>query len=423
MTTSRLRESQLAGINQTIRLAADKVHYYREAFLKSKLPFPLRSLEDLQYAPFLDKKIIKDHYPFGLHTVKQDQMARIHSSSGSWGLPTVAGYTKNDVAMWTTLMERCLKVAGVNPGDTVQIAYGYGLFTGGLGCHSGSEKLGCLTIPASGGQTRRQVQLIRDLKPRVIMCTPSYLMTIGDELEEQGINPASTSLRIGILGAEPWSDEMRSQIEKRFKIDALDIYGLSEVIGPGVANESIHEKDGSYIWEDHFYPEIIDPVTLKVLPDGETGELVITTIGKEAFPMIRYRTGDLTKLIPSNNSPFRKIGRIIGRTDDMIILRGMKVYPLQLEKIICRSTLLSPHYYIYLSKKHHLDVMTLHVEVTPSDSVELITLKKETAEKWLKLEVKRTLGITVEVIVRHPQSLERIQTGKAKRVIDQRKPV
>jgi len=409
----KLRDLQLARLKRTLKLAYDKVPHYRKKFDAAGVkPGDLKTLADLAKFPFTAKADLRDTYPFGMFAVPMDQVVRIHASSGTTGKPTVVGYTKKDIDTWSHLMARSIRAAGARPGDKVHVAYGYGLFTGGLGAHYGAERLGLATIPVSGGMTERQVQLIRDFKPEIIMVTPSYMLAIADEMEKQGFDPKQFSLRLGIFGAEPWTEELRKQIEKRTSLQALDIYGLSEVMGPGVAQECIETKDGLTIWEDHFYPEVVDPVTGAVLPDGEPGELVFTSLTKEALPMIRYRTRDLTRLLPGTARVMRRMARITGRSDDMLIIRGVNLFPSQIEELILKQPELSPHYVMELSKQGPLDHLTVLVEIAPG---------KENLSSSRKLEhsIKSHVGVSTDVRIVATGSVER-SIGKAKRVIDRR---
>src|SRR6478609_7981747 len=354
---------QLDRLRTTLRTAYDEVPHYRRAFDDAGVhPDDLVTLADLARFPFTAKADLRANYPFGMFAVPRQQIARVHASSGTTGKPTVVGYTQQDIDTWAQLMARSIRASGGKPGDIVHIAYGYGLFTGGLGAHYGAEHLGCTVIPMSGGQTQKQVQLICDFKPDIIMVTPSYLLAIAEEFLRQGLDPAASSLRIGIFGAEPWSAAMRAEIESRMGIDALDIYGLSEVMGPGVASECAETKDGSVIWEDHFFPEIIDPASGEVLPEGASGELVFTTLTKEALPLIRYRTRDLTALLPPTARSMRRMARISGRSDDMLIIRGVNVFPSQIEELLLKVPGLSPHYQLEVTREGHLDHLTVHVE-------------------------------------------------------------
>jgi phenylacetate-CoA ligase len=417
-SVDELRALQLQRLKWSLRHAYDKVPHYRKAFEGAGAhPNDLRTLEDLSRFPFLVKQDFRDEYPFGLLAVPREQAVRLHASSGTTGKPTVVAYTRNDIDIWAELMARSIFAGGGRPGDLVHIAYGYGLFTGGLGAHYGAERLGCTVVPMSGGQTEKQVQLIRDLEPRIIMVTPSYMLAIAEEFQRQGIDPASCSLRIGIFGAEPWTDAMRAEIESRMGIDAVDIYGLSEVMGPGVAMECVSTKDGPVLWEDHFYPEIIDPDTGRVLPDGEEGELVLTSLTKEALPVIRYRTRDRTRLLPPTARTMRRMARISGRTDDMIIIRGVNVFPTQIEELILKQTTLAPHYHLEIFRDGHLDSLTVNVEL--QSGVE--DHQRDGIASELIQSIKSYIGVTTAVIVHPPSSLER-SVGKAKRVTDRRRP-
>jgi len=417
LSQEELRALQLRRLQWTLRHAYENVPAYRRKFDEAGVrPEDCRSLDDLAKFPFTTKKDLRDNYPFGMFAVPRDEVSRIHASSGTTGKPTVVGYTKSDVDMWADVVARSIRAAGGRPGDLVHIAYGYGLFTGGLGAHYGAEKLGCTVVPASGGMTARQVQLINDFQPRVIMVTPSYLLTLLDEFERQGIDPRGTSLRVGIFGAEPWTEEMRREIEERMNIDAVDIYGLSEVIGPGVAQECVETKDGLHMWEDHFYPEVIDPIDEDVMLEGERGELVFTSLTKEAFPIIRYRTRDLTRLLPGTARPgFRRMEKVTGRSDDMIILRGVNVFPTQIEEILLRIDALSPHFQLVLSTKDRMDHMTVRVEARPDTAAELC----RAAADQLIARVKDSVGVSVAVDVTDPDTLER-SLGKMRRIVDER---
>jgi phenylacetate-CoA ligase len=416
-----LRSLQLKRLQWSLAQAYEHVGHYRSSFDSSGIhPGQIRRLEDLQRVPFLNKQDFRDHYPFGLLAVPRDQIMRLHASSGTTGNATVVGYTRNDIDNWAGLVARSIHAAGGRPGDRIHVAYGYGLFTGGLGAHYGAERLGCTVIPMSGGQTEKQVQLIRDLQPDLIMVTPSYMLAIGEEFVRQGADPTETSLRAGIFGAEPWSQGMRQQIESRFNIDALDIYGLSEVMGPGVASECIETKDGAVIWEDHFYPEIVDPVTGAVLPDGEEGELVLTSLTKEALPVIRYRTRDRTRLLPPTSRSMRRLARISGRTDDMLIIRGVNVFPSQIEALVLEQTALAPHYYLELWREGPLDALTIHVELREvlGDAEAL----RASSRHELIRRVKSYVGISARVTVHDAGTITR-SAGKAERVIDRRPDV
>ena len=413
-----LRALQLQRLRWSVQHAYEHVPHYRESFRAAGVhPHDLRSLDDLAKFPFTVKDDLRANYPFGMFAVPREQVVRVHASSGTTGKPTVVGYTAQDIDTWALLMARSIRAAGGRAGDIVHIAYGYGLFTGGLGAHYGAERLGCTVVPMSGGQTPKQVQLICDFKPDIIMVTPSYLLAIAEEFERQGLDPAACSLRVGILGAEPWTEAMRSQIEAAMGLDAIEIYGLSEVIGPGVANECIETKDGPVLWEDHFYPEIVDPQTGAVLPDGERGELVLTSLTKQALPVIRYRTRDLTRLLPPTARPMRRIEKILGRCDDMLIVRGVNVFPTQIEELILRTPTLAPHYVLELTREGPLDALAVHVEAADAAAF----AEGTRAAAALVQQVKSMIGISVHVEVREPGSIER-SVGKAKRVIDKRAP-
>ena len=407
---------QLDRLKQTLQLVYDRVPHYQRTFeTAGVVPADCESLTDLARFPFTTKQHLRDAYPDGMFAVPRHELARIHASSGTTGQPTVVGYTQSDLDTWSELMARSIRAAGGRRGDLVHVAYGYGLFTGGLGAHYGAERLGCTVVPASGGMTERQVVLIRDLRPDVIMVTPSYLLVILDEMERMGLDPQQSSLRIGILGAEPWTEQMRHEIERRTHMHALDIYGLSEVMGPGVAQECVESKDGLHIWEDHFYPEIVDPITGNPLPDGEFGELVLTTLTKEAMPLIRYRTRDLTRLLPGTARTMRRMQRVTGRSDDMVIVRGVNVFPTQVEELILRDPVLSPHFQLVLTRPERLDELTIHVEARAESSSEEI----EQAAPRLADALKQVVGVTAAVTICAPSTLER-SLGKAKRVLDQR---
>lgn len=410
---------QLRRLQWSVRHAYDNVEHYRRSFdLAGVRPEDLKQLSDLSKFPFTTKKDLRDNYPYGLFAVPRDRIARLHASSGTTGKPTVVGYTINDIDNWAEVVARSIRAAGGGPGDTVHISYGYGLFTGGLGAHYGAERAGCTVIPMSGGQTEKQVQLIGDFKPNIIMVTPSYMLNIIEEFTRQGLDARDSSLKVGIFGAEPWTNAMRQEIEARAGIDAVDIYGLSEVMGPGVASECVESKDGPVIWEDHFYPEIIDPVTGEVLPDGSEGELVFTSLTKEALPVVRYRTRDLTRLLPPTSRSMRRIGKITGRSDDMLIIRGVNVFPTQIEELILRCPELAPHYLIEVSRNGHLDEVAVTVELCDTARDIGIDNAKELRGKLQHL-VKTYVGITVKVTIHAPQTLER-SAGKAKHVIDTR---
>jgi len=412
-----LQALQLQRMQWTLRHAYDNVPHYRAAFDAAGVhPDDLKTLADLAKFPFTGKKDLRDNYPFGLFAVPQDRVVRVHASSGTTGKPTVVGYTQNDIDTWASVVARSIRAAGGRRGDMVHIAYGYGLFTGGLGAHYGAERLGCTVVPMSGGQTEKQVQLIQDFKPSVIMVTPSYMLNIIEEFQRQGLDAAASSLKVGIFGAEPWTDAMRAEIEQRAGIDAVDIYGLSEVMGPGVASECIESKDGPVIWEDHFYPEVIDPETGEVLPDGEEGELVFTSLSKEALPIIRYRTRDLTRLLPPTSRSMRRIGKITGRSDDMLIIRGVNVFPTQIEELICKIPKLAPQYQLVVSRDGHLDKLEVKAELRPDTPVsEVDALARE-----LEQRIKTNVGVSTKVKLLPPNGIERTLTGKARRVVDQR---
>jgi phenylacetate-CoA ligase len=414
-----LRALQLERLRWTLRHAYDNVPHYRRKFdAKGVHPDDLRALVDLAKFPFTAKQDLRENYPFGLFAVPREKVIRIHASSGTTGKPTVVGYTRRDIDNWADLMARSIRASGGRAGDIVHVAYGYGLFTGGLGAHYGAERLGCTVIPVSGGQTEKQIQLIQDFRPDIIMVTPSYMLTLVDEMERQGIDAAATSLEVGIFGAEPWTEGMRDAIEKRAGIDAVDIYGLSEVMGPGVANECIETKDGPVIWEDHFYPEIIDPSTGEVLPDGSPGELVFTTLTKEALPVIRYRTRDLTRLLPPTARSMRRMDKITGRSDDMMIIRGVNVFPSQIEELICALPQLAPQYLLVLDKDGHLDALTVRVELEAT--ADRADSNRQRLAGELQHRIKSLIGVTAKVEVTQPFAIERVTVGKAKRVIDNR---
>ncbi len=411
---------QLQRLKATLQRAYENVPHYRKAFdAKGVHPEDLRQLSDLAKFPFTVKTDLRDNYPFGLFAVPRAQVARIHASSGTTGKPTVVGYTKNDIDTWADLVARSIRAAGGRPGDTVHVAYGYGLFTGGLGAHYGAERAGCTVIPMSGGQTEKQVQLIRDFQPDIIMVTPSYMQVLIEEFARQGLDAAASSLQVGIFGAEPWTEAMRSDIERKAGIDAVDIYGLSEVMGPGVASECIESKDGPVIWEDHFYPEIINPETGEVVAEGEEGELVFTSLSKEAMPVIRYRTRDLTRLLPPTSRSFRRMGKIVGRSDDMMIIRGVNVFPTQVEEIVLAHEKLTGLYQLHLSREGLLDAVEVHCELQPALGGIADDERGEIA-KWVQHRIKTLVGISTTVRVFDPDAIERTQTGKARRVFDKR---
>ncbi|MEU5534354.1 phenylacetate--CoA ligase PaaK [Streptomyces sp. NPDC020362] len=411
-----LRALQLERLRTSLRHAYDHVPFYRDSFDKAGVrPEDCRSLADLAHFPFTTKADLREHYPYGMFAVPRERIRRLHASSGTTGLPTVVGYTDNDLSMWADMVARSLRAAGGRPGDIVHVAYGYGLFTGGLGAHYGAERLGCTVIPASGGMTARQVQLIRDLEPGVIMVTPSYMLTLLDEFERQGVDPRGTSLRVGVFGAEPWTEEMRREIEERFAIDAVDLYGLSEVIGPGVAQECAETKDGLHVWEDHFYPEVVDPITGEVLPEGERGELVFTSLTKEAMPIVRYRTRDLTRLLPGTARVFRRMEKVTGRSDDMVILRGVNLFPTQIEEIVLRTPGVAPHFQLRLTREGRLDALTVRAEARPGATPEV----REAAALSIAAAVKDGAGVSVDVEIVEPETLER-SVGKIRRIVDLR---
>jgi phenylacetate-CoA ligase len=419
-TRDEIQSLQLQRLKWSLQHAYDNVLHYRKTFdEKGVHPSDLKQLSDLAKFPFTNKKDLRDNYPFGLFAVPREKVARIHASSGTTGKPTVVGYTKNDIDTWANLMARSIRASGGRPGDIVHVAYGYGLFTGGLGAHYGAERAGCTVIPMSGGQTEKQVQLIQDFKPDIIMVTPSYMQVIIEEFVRQGLDPAASSLKVGIFGAEPWTEAMRREIETKAGIDAVDIYGLSEVMGPGVANECIESKDGPVIWEDHFYPEIIDPVTGEVLPDGSEGELVFTSLTKEALPIIRYRTRDLTRLLAPTSRSFRRMGKIVGRSDDMLIIRGVNVFPTQIEELVLQQDKLSGQYQIVVTREGPLDNVEVRCELQQT----VAHISNEAVEEVsmaLCQRIKNMVGITTQVTVLRPESIERTLTGKARRVIDKR---
>ncbi|MEX0351200.1 MAG: phenylacetate--CoA ligase PaaK [Paracoccaceae bacterium] len=416
-SVDEIRARQLERLKWSLQHAYDNVPMYRQRFDEAGVhPDDLQSLSDLGKFPFTYKSDLRDNYPFGLFAVPREQILRIHASSGTTGKPTVVGYTKRDIDNWADLVARSMRASGTRPGDLVHVAYGYGLFTGGLGAHYGAERLGCTVIPISGGMTERQVNLIQDFRPDTIMVTPSYMLNILEQFHKQGLDPRDCSLSVGIFGAEPWTNAMRAEVEAAFDMHAVDIYGLSEVMGPGVANECVETKDGLHIWEDHFYPEIIDPETGEVLPDGEMGELVFTTLTKEGLPMVRYRTRDLTRLLPGTARSMRRMEKITGRSDDMIILRGVNVFPSQIEEQVMATGGLAPHYQIELFTAGRMDAMRIHVEAMPDASDEL---SRTASARMLSKRIKDVVGVSTEIIVGDPGDVERSQ-GKARRVIDHR---
>jgi len=417
-STDELCSLQLERLRWSLDHAYRNVEHYRRAFDAAGVrPAELRSLDDLARFPFLNKQDFRANYPFGLFAVPRESVVRIHASSGTTGKPTVVGYTQGDIDRWATLVARSIYAAGGRSGDIVHIAYGYGLFTGGLGAHYGAERLGCTVVPMSGGHTAKQVQLIRDFEPKIIMVTPSYMLNIAEEIVRQGWDPHATSLRVGIFGAEPWTEAMRAEIERRVDLDAVDIYGLSEVMGPGVASECVETKDGPVIWEDHFFPEVIDPTTGQVLPEGEAGELVLTSLTKEALPVIRYRTRDLTRLLPPTSRSMRRMAKITGRSDDMLIIRGVNVFPSQIEELILRIAALAPHYQLEIARDGQLDTLTVKVECSAGTGSD----ERARAMRELMLQMKSYIGITAAVLVLEPGQVER-SAGKAQRVIDLREP-
>ena len=413
----QLHSWQIERMALTLRRVYQNVPHYRAAFDAHGVhPDDFRYLADLAKFPFTIKTDLRDTYPFGLFAAPREKIVRLHASSGTTGKPVVVGYTQADIDMWADVVARSLRAAGVRPGMMVHVAYGYGLFTGGLGAHYGAEKLGCTVVPVSGGMTERQVSLIHDLKPDAIMVTPSYMMALLEGFRKAGLEPRDSSLRFGIFGAEPWTDALRVEIERSFHLDATDIYGLSEVIGPGVAQECVETKDGLHIWEDHFYPEVIDPVTGEVLPEGEKGELVFTSLTKQAFPIIRYRTRDLTRLLPGTARPnFRRMEKVTGRSDDMIILRGVNVFPTQIEELLMETDWCAGHYQIELTRPGAMDEMIVHAEVRG----ELWGQNGDAADR-LAARIKNTIGVSTRVVLHPPESIERTLTGKARRVIDRR---
>ncbi|MCL7463441.1 phenylacetate--CoA ligase PaaK [Phaeovulum sp. NW3] len=408
---------QFHRMKRSLKHAFENSPFYRKQFIAHDVhPEDLKTLADIAKFPFTTKQDLRDTYPFGMFAVPQTKLVRIHGSSGTTGKPTVVGYTANDIDVWANLIARSIRAAGGRPGDILHNAYGYGLFTGGLGAHYGAERLGCTVVPISGGQTERQVTLITDFKPRIIMVTPSYMLSILDEFRRQGLDPRESSLKVGIFGAEPWTNAMRQEIQDAFDMHAVDIYGLSEVMGPGVAQECVETKDGLHIWEDHFYPEIIDPVTGEVLPDGEMGELVFTTLTKEGLPMVRYRTRDLTRLLPGTARSMRRIDKITGRSDDMIILRGVNVFPTQIEEQILKCKGLAPHFQLELNRAGRMDNLTVHVECALGHTD---AAAREAAAKELAHHIKAVVGVSTRINVCDPEMIARSE-GKAKRVIDNR---
>lgn len=408
---------QLNRLKWSLKHAYENVAHYRQAFDAAGVhPDDLKQLSDLKLFPFTTKHDLRANYPFGMFAVPREQVSRIHASSGTTGKPTVVGYTRNDLAVWAECVARSMRASGTRPGDIVHIAYGYGLFTGGLGAHYGAERLGCTVVPVSGGMTTRQVTLIEDFKPTTIMVTPSYMLSILDEYRAQGLDPRKSPLQVGIFGAEPWTNAMRTEIEDAFDMHAVDIYGLSEVMGPGVANECVETKDGLHIWEDHFYPEVIDPITGDPVDDGGQGELVFTSLSKEAFPIIRYRTRDLTRLLPGTARTMRRMEKITGRSDDMMILRGVNVFPTQIEEQILGIEGLAPHFQIELMREGRMDEMVVHVEATITHVADDA---RKVASHALRERIKDVIGVTVRVNVTEPEKVARSQ-GKAQRIVDNR---
>jgi phenylacetate-CoA ligase len=413
-----LQALQLQRLKWTLKHAYENVPHYKAAFdAQGVHPDDLKSLADIAKFPFTTKKDLRDNYPFGMFAVPRQQVSRIHASSGTTGKPTVVGYTARDIDTWANLVARSIRASGGRPGDIIHIAYGYGLFTGGLGAHYGAERAGCTVIPMSGGQTEKQVQLIQDFRPDIIMVTPSYMQVIVEEFARQGLDARESSLKVGIFGAEPWTEAMRREIETKAGIDAVDIYGLSEVMGPGVANECIESKDGPVIWEDHFYPEIINPETGEPVADGEEGELVFTSLSKEALPIIRYRTRDLTHLLPPTSRSMRRMGKIVGRSDDMLIIRGVNLFPTQIEELVLQETQLSGQYQIVVSRDGHLDEVAVHCELQAAavGSADIGAIARS-----LQHRIKTLIGVSTKVVVGAPDSIERTLVGKARRVVDKR---
>ncbi|MGF1465152.1 MAG: phenylacetate--CoA ligase PaaK [Sandaracinaceae bacterium] len=416
LSRDELTALQVERLQLTLRHAYDHVPHYRKAFDAAGVrPEDLRRVDDLARFPFTTKEDLRENYPFGMFAVPRERVARVHASSGTTGRPTVVGYTKRDITTWASVMARSLRAAGARPGDLVHVAYGYGLFTGGLGAHYGAEHLGCTVVPMGGGNSARQVRLIQDFAPSVILVTPSYMLALADAFERAGIDPRATSLNIGIFGAEPWTEGMRRAIEERFDMHAVDIYGLSEVIGPGVSNEFVETKDGPHVWEDHFYPEVIDPDTLAPAEEGVRGELVFTSLTKEAFPIVRYRTRDLSRLLPGTMRVFRRMERVTGRTDDMLIVRGVNCFPTQFEELVLEVTELAPHYVLEVSRDGALDRLVLKTELAR----EAIAVDRDGLCRHVVERIRAVIGLSAEVHVLDPESLER-SLGKAKRVLDRR---
>ncbi len=420
-TASRdeLHALQLSRLKKTLAVCYENVAHYRKTFDEAGVhPDDLKSLSDLGNFPLLTKQDLREHYPFGMFAVPREQVVRIHASSGTTGKPSVVGYTRADVDLWADLMARSIRAAGGRKGDIVHVAFGYGLFTGGLGAHYGAERLGCTVVPMGGGQGAKQVQLIRDFKPDIIAVTPSYMLSLAEEFTKQGLDPADTSLRIAMHGAEPWTNKMRAEIERTFDLDAVDLYGLSEIIGPGVAQECIETKDGPTVWEDHFYPEIINSETGEVLPDGEVGELVFTSLTKQAMPIVRYRTRDLTRLLPATARSMRRIEKITGRNDDMMIIRGVNVFPSQIEELLLKDACLAPHYLLEIGKEGPLDTLTIKVETRPGVHQDSPDDRDRCAAKLVEA-VKVCVGVTTRVELMEPSAIPR-SMGKAQRIVDKR---
>lgn len=418
-SVDQLRATQLLRLQWSVQHAYDNIPMYKQRFdEKGVHPSDIKQLSDIAKLPFTYKSDLRDNYPYGMFATPMNQIVRLHASSGTTGQPTVVGYTQNDIDTWAELMARSIRAAGGKPGDKVHVSYGYGLFTGGLGAHYGAERLGCTVIPMSGGQTEKQVRLIHDFDPDIIMVTPSYMLNIADEMERQGVDPHRLKLRLGIFGAEPWTNDLRRSIERRLDIRATDIYGLSEIMGPGVAQECGETQDGPTVWEDHFYPEIINPQTGEPVADGEMGELVFTTLTKEGLPMIRYRTRDLTRLLPGTARPMRRIDKITGRSDDMMIIRGVNVFPTQIEEEVVKIPQFSENYEIHLTREGNLDNMNVHVELRP-DAANRSASEQQELVNQLKHHVKSSVGISVAVTLRDQGTIARSE-GKAKRVWDER---
>jgi phenylacetate-CoA ligase len=417
-SVDQLRAEQLTRLQDTVRRAYEGVpHYHRQLEERGVHPDDIRSLDDIRLLPFTTKADLRENYPFAMFAVPREQCVRVHASSCTTGRPTVVGYTQRDIDTWAGLVARSLRAAGVRPGDLVHIAFGYGLFTGGLGAHYGAERLGCTVVPMSGGQTEKQIQLITDFRPDVVMVTPSYFLAMVDHMKAQGIDPAGTSLRIGLFGAEPWTEAMRAEIEQTCAMHATDLFGLSEMMGPGVAQECVETKDGLTLWEDHFYPEVVDPLTDEPVPDGEEGELVLTALTREAMPVLRYRTRDLTRLLPGTARPsFRRLAKITGRSDDLMIVRGVNVFPTQIEEIVLEVEGLTPHFQCVLSRPGRLDELTVNVEAVPgADPATFDQLAARVAHT-----IKTRIGTSAQVVVLQEGGIPR-SVGKARRIVDQRR--